>query len=169
MAPYKDKPLVELLPRFPLGLAVHAGCAEFCGAGEGGSRSSAALPEGERSAAGARPPQVQPGADPSRAGVLGPAVGVRGCAEGGAALGGRCGFISAAGRDARRRQGAASNRRRRGPAAPSPAQPSPTRPAAAGGRPRREPGARGEGGEAARTARRRPEGEERAGRRAAGS
>lgn len=106
---------------------------------------------------------------PSRAGALGPAVRVRGCAEGGAALGGRCGFISAAGRDARRRQGAASNRRRRGPAAPSPAQPSPTRPAAAGGRPRREPGARGEGGEAARTARRRPEGEERARRRAAGS
>lgn len=168
MAPYKDKPLVELLARFPLGLAVHAGCAEFCGAG---GRGGPAPQRRCRRGSGARPEPARlrcsPG--PSRAGALGPAVGVRGCAEGGAALGGRCGFISAAGRDARRRQGAASNRRRRGPAAPSPAQPSPTRPAAAGGRPRREPGARGEGGEAARTARRRPEGEERAGRRAAGS
>lgn len=124
MAPYKDKPLVELLARFPLGLAVHAGCAEFCGAG---GRGGPAPQRRCRRGSGARPEPARlrcsPG--PSRAGALGPAVGVRGCAEGGAALGGRCGFISAAGRDARRRQGAASNRRRRGPAAPSPAQPNP--------------------------------------------
>lgn len=70
----------------------------------------------------------QPAAGP---GLAAPDVGVPGRAEGGAAPGGRCGFISAPGCDARRRQGAASNRRRRGDSPPY-RRPRPARPAAAG-------------------------------------
>lgn len=72
--------------------------------------------------------QRQPAAGP---GLAAPDVGVPGRAEGGAAPGGRCGFISAPGCDARRRQGAASNRRRRGDSPPH-CRPRPARPAAAG-------------------------------------
>lgn len=58
-----------------------------------------------------------------------PDVGVSGRTEGGAAPGGpRCGFISGAGRDARRRQGAAKQQEAaRSLAGPTAAQPGPGR------------------------------------------
>lgn len=82
-------------------------------------------------------PRAGPGAAPAAGGRWrrgGPDVGVPSRAEGGAAPGGRCGFISAAGRDAWRRQGAASNRRRRGRSPPH-RRPRPARPAAGPGAP----------------------------------
>lgn len=124
MAPYKDKPLVELLARFPLGLAVHAGCAEFCGAGGVPLLSGVTGGGAERSrgppASGAARGRAEPGlwAPPC---VCGAAPKAEPRSGAGAALLAPQVAMRGAGRAQRATGGGAGPQR---PAQPSPAQPA---------------------------------------------